>query len=206
MERIPSRILLSSRDSDLSGYVSLYGKNSPNKVEHMSDTKEVVNEMSYIKDVASNGVACTYPSYEREPEKNVEYYEETLDTTYCCDEEKKRYTNKIVKFIVDFEECLKEVIFESDKEMVLTDVELENVYDFKILVNGELMSLDNEIRILEGDEITVRISRDDDFKRSKLSLVGYDPNEVVDNEYIAESPLDEQVGEEDIYVENNDEE
>lgn len=206
VERIPSRILLSSRDSDLSSYVSLYGKNSPNKVEHMSDTKEVVNEMSYIKDVVSNGVTCTYPSYEREPEKNVEYYEETLDTTYCCDEEKKRYTNKIVKFIVDFEECLKEVIFESDKEMVLTDVELENVYDFKILVNGELMNLDNEIRILEGDEITVRISRDDDFKRSKLSLVGYDPNEVVDNEYIAESPLDEQVGEEDIYIENNDEE
>ena len=87
-----------------------------------------------------------------------------------------------------------------DKEVVINEVELENVHDFRLIVNCETMDLENEVKLMPGDEIEVRITREDDYKKSVLTLVGYDPNEPIAKDYVPESQLDEIPVEEDIYV------
>jgi hypothetical protein len=102
--------------------------------------------------------------------------------------------------MMNFDDCTTELSFIIDKEMVLTTVETDNVYDFRVIVNGELMDLNNEIKFYENDEITVKVSRDNDEKKSELYLIGYDPNVAIDREYIAESSLDEKSDEENIMI------
>jgi hypothetical protein len=65
------------------------------------------------------------------------------------------------------------------------------------------MSLDNEVEIHDGDEVTVKITRSDLYGKSVLTLVGYDPNSPIDANYEPESQLDEVPNEEDIYIEPN---
>ena len=105
-----------------------------------------------------------------------------------------------MKVMMNFDECTTELSFIIDKEMVLTTIETNNVYDFKVIVNDELMDLDKDIRFYEGDEITVRITRDNVEENSELYLVGYDPNVAIDKENITESSLDEPSDEEDIMI------
>jgi len=200
VERIPSRFILSSNDYDSSGDVILRKKNRSEKVKFMDDTDKMKHDEDYRKNVYLNVNHCDI-EYVNDRPRNIEIYEETLGNMYCCDEEKQRYTNKVVKFILDFEDCLSEISFINDKEMVLTSVETDNVYDFKLLINDEVMDLGNEIHLFKEDSVTVRISRDDEFKVSKLTLVGYDPNEVVDNNDVPEVSKDEKITEEDIYIE-----
>ena len=83
--------------------------------------------------------------------------------------------------------------------MVLESIETKNVFDFRLIVNDEVMNLDNEIKFLEGDRIKVKISRDDEFGASEVTLVGYDPNTVIDST-LPEVTIDEPIDEEDIIV------
>ena len=105
-----------------------------------------------------------------------------------------------MKAIMRFDDCISELSFIMDKEMILDSIETENIYDFKLIVNGEIMNLDNDIKFVKDDEITVRITREDDFIESELTLVGYDPNIVIDVENIPESSLDEPMSEEHILI------
>lgn len=206
VERIPSRIVMSSHDSDASGIVTRRGKNKRNdeKVQFIEDIKLSDDDKKRI--IESDTEHCEMIPME-DRERVIEIEEEIPDTTACCPKPSKYY-NKIMKVIMNFD-CTLELTFIIDKDMVLTSVETDNVYDFRIIVNGESMSLDNNIKFFEGDEITVKISRDDVFKPSVLTLVGYDPNVAFDKDDIAEVSVDEQVNEEDIlinYDENNNEE
>jgi hypothetical protein len=97
-------------------------------------------------------------------------------------------------------DCVSELSFEIDKDMVLESVETKNVYDIRLLVNGEVMDFDSDIKFLNGDKITVRITQDDVESASEVTLVGYDPEVAVDTMNIAESSLDEEIGEEDILI------
>ena len=94
----------------------------------------------------------------------------------------------------------KDYSFEMDKDMGLTSIETENVHDFRLIVNGEAMDLESTINFYKGDEITVRITRDDLFKESNLTLIGYDPYVAFDSRNIAESALDEPNDEEHILI------
>jgi hypothetical protein len=90
--------------------------------------------------------------------------------------------------------------------MVLTSVETENVHDFRVIINGEALNLECEIKFYKDDEITVRITRDDLEKESKLTLIGYDPYVVFDERENPESALDEPIDEEHILVNFKEEE
>jgi hypothetical protein len=105
-----------------------------------------------------------------------------------------------MKVIMRFDDCTSELTFTIDKDMVLESIETSNVYDFKLLVNGELMNFDNDIKFLKDDEIAVRISRDDEYAESEVTLIGYDPEVVIDVENIPESSLDETTSEEHILI------
>jgi hypothetical protein len=99
-----------------------------------------------------------------------------------------------MKVIMNFD-CVLELEFEIDKDMVLDSIETKNVFDFKLLVNGELMNLDNDIKFLKGDKIMVRISRDDIEAPSEVTLIGYDPEVAIDSvlpELYTDEPIDEE--------------
>jgi hypothetical protein len=207
VERIPSRLVMTSHDSDASGIINRKGKNrrEDERVVFLEGFKDS-NQYEELKvETIKNDYHCESIGID-EKDRPKEVYEENNDASDCCPQEPNKYYNKIMKIIMNFDECTLELSFEIDKEMVLESVETENVYDFKLLVNEEVMNLDNEIRFLNGDKITVRISRDDLHKNSKLTLIGYDPNVAFDKTNISETVLDEPIDEEDIMINFNEEE
>lgn len=194
VERIPSRLVLSSHDSDASGIVNRRGKN-----RNYDEKVKFIEEFQLSKiDIMNGDDHCEAIPIE-EKDKPSEIHEE-IDTGECCPTEPNKYYNKIIKVMMNFDDCISELSFEMDKEMVLDSVETTNVYDFRLIVNGEVMDLDSDIKFLSGDEITVKISRDDLHKNSELTLVGYDPNMAFDKTKIAESSLDEPIDEENILI------
>jgi hypothetical protein len=198
VERLPSRVVISSNDSNTVGKVNKRGKHRKRdeRVEFMSTNP-------FKLDIVEDGCDVFIPNDATRP---IEVSDDSERGDSCCEEEEKRFTYKKVKVIVKFNGCTSDITFEIDKEIVLDSIELDNVYDFKVFINDELINLDNEVKIVNGDIIRVRISKDNAYEDGILSLVGYDPNESVDNKYIAESALDEQSVEEDIYVEAKEDE
>lgn len=195
VERIPSRLVMSSHDSDASGIVNRRGKNR-NEDEKV---KFIEGFQMSMADIMEHDDHCEVIPIE-EREKPSEIYEETSGNTDCCEPTTNKYYNKTMKVMMNFDDCTSELSFEIDKEMVLDTVETTNVYDFRLIVNDEAMDLDNEIKFLSGDNITVRITRDDLHKDSEVILVGYDPEVAFDGTKLAETSLDEPIDEEDIMI------
>ena len=198
VERIPSRLVLSSHDSDASGIINRRGrnKNDDERVRFLEGFDDAEFKMEAMK---NDDIHCK-PIPVEEKDKPNPIFETSYDEDSCCEPTPSKYYNKVMKIMMNFDDCTTELSFAIDKEMVLTTVETKNVYDFRVIVNGELMSLENEIRFYDGDEITVRISKDNVEENSELYLVGYDPNVAVERENTAESSLDEESGEEDIMI------
>lgn len=200
VERIPSRLLMSSHDSDAAGIINRKGKNrlENERVKFMEYDKDSPQYEQMRIDIMKNDDHCEKIPID-EKERPIEVPELGPDTTDCCPKPDK-YRYKIIKVMMNFEDCLEELSFQIDKEMILTTVETTNVESFEVIINGETMSLDNNIRISEGDEITVKITRDLLYSQADVTLVGYDPNVAFDNEEIAESSLDEPIDEEHIMI------
>lgn len=198
VERIPSRLLLPWKDSDASGLVHLRGKNrrEEDKVTFMEYSLDEISKFKYDTLVNDN-VNCPVPDL-IPTDKPSEIVNEIDDTTACCRQEENRYYNKIMKVIMNFD-CVLELEFEIDKDMVLESIETKNVFDFKLLVNGELMDLENEIKFVNGDNIMVRISKDDIETASEVTLIGYDPETVIDS-VLPEVSIDEPIDEEHILI------
>ena len=154
VERIPSRLVMASHDSDAAGIVNRRGKNrlENERVKFMEEYKDSpLYEQMKIDTMKKDDHCEPIPIIEKE--KPVEIPELGPDTTECCPKPDK-YRYKVIKVIMNFGDCTSELSFVMDKEMVLTSVETVNVYDFKLIVNGELMNLENEIKFYDGDEIT----------------------------------------------------
>lgn len=200
VERIPSRLIISSNDSDASGIVNRRGKNreKDEKVQFFSD-KEDVKKREFELDAMKNDDSCEIIPI-NDLDRPSMTYEETEGADDCCDADKDRFRHKVMKAIMKFDECDSELSFTIDKDMVLESVETDNVYDFRLLVNDEVMNLDNEIKFYKDDEILVRITREDPHSYSELTLVGYDPETAFDNNFLAETSLDEPFDEEHIII------
>lgn len=198
VERIPSRLVMSWKDYDASGIVNRRGKNrrDDEKVKFINFTEE--DSQQFNIDVFNNDESCD-KLHVTPQERPSEVYEETNDADACCPKEKDRYYNKIMKVIMNFD-CVLELEFIIDKDMVLNSVETSNVFDFKLLVNDETMSFDKDIKFTNGDKITVRISRDDPHSASEVVLVGYDPEVKFDSQAVNETSLDEPIDEEHILI------
>ena len=200
VERIPSRFVMSSHDSDASGIVNRRGKNrrKDERVVFMEDTMETKQGSWYRKDSFDGYDKCEVPIIEGKP-RHVEIYEETDGNDACCNT-KEKYRFRVVRVDVSFDDCTNEVSFEIDKDLILVTIETENVYDFRLIVNEEPMNLENEIKFYNGDLITLRITKDDEFKESRITLVCDDPNNVIDNEYDINTTLDDPISVEEIEV------
>ena len=204
VERIPSRLVISSHDSDATGIVNRRGKNRrpDERVQFVEGLDDMFtgNKLGFLENALKNDDECEVPPLKDFSPPPPEILEELDGNDDCCVPPDDRYYYKTMKVIMNFDECILELSFQIDKDMVLDSVETENVYDFKIIVNGEVMDIDNPVNFLEGDEITVKISRDDEFGTSVLTLVGYDPHTKFDKLDVPESSLDEPYYSEEILV------
>lgn len=206
VERIPSRLVLSSHDSDASGIVNRRGKNRRNdeKVVFMEgfDGNEEKYEQIKVETLKDEDRCEPIPIDEKDRPSEIDELEDKEE----CEPTPDRYHYKVMKIMMKFDECTLEISFEIDKEMVLDSIETKNVKDFELIVNGEIMNLDSDVRFENGDEITVKITKDDEYVDSEVFLIGYDPNVAIDTENIPESSLDESAAEEDILINYEEEE
>ena len=199
VERIPSRFLIPWKDSDASGIIHRRGKNrrEEDKVTFMTfnlNEEQKFKTSSLFDDYHNCPVPEMIPT-----DKPSEIYEPTNDAQDCCIPPPPRCYNKLMKIIMNFD-CVLELAFEIDKDMILESVETKNVFDFKLLINDELVNFENDVKFLNGDNIKVRISRDEMEKSSEVTLIGYDPNTVIDTQQTYETTLDEPIDEEHILV------
>ena len=133
--------------------------------------------------------------------KPIVYVEDVPD---CCYDDKSPYINKVVKVIVEFPYCEQDSVdFVIDTTIDIDSIETKNVHDFVIKINGEVQDFDDEVKFINGDKIEVSISREDEYAESKLTIVGNDPETVIDTRINTESELDAQPEEEDIYIRQN---
>lgn len=200
VERIPSRFVMAMKDSVGNEYRRGKNRKLSERVTFMEDLPNTSKTKKFTLSAMGGESDCeTFPfgNDKMRPQEIVPI--EDADTS-CCIGEGDKYYNKVVKILIDFAECLTEIKFAIDKDIVINSVEVENVHDFRILINQEVVSLDDEIKMYAEDEITVKISRKDMFAKSSLTLVGYDPNVAIDSSDLKESPLDEPIGEEIIEI------
>jgi hypothetical protein len=199
VERIPSRFVMSSHDSDAAGIINRKGKNrrEDERVKFIEMTPE--ENRTFVFSSMTDDDRCIIPAPDVK-EKPSEIYEPTDDADDCCVPTPDRYYNKIMKIIMTFDDCTLELSFIIDKDMIVDHLEVDNVYDFRIIVNGEAIDIESKYRFQKDDEITVKITREDLEAESELTIVGYDPETAVDREYIAESSLDDKPEEEHILI------
>ena len=200
VERIPSRFVMAMKDSVGNEYRRGKNRRLSERVTFMEDLPNTSKTKKFTLSAMGGESDCeTFPFGNDKMRAQEIVPIEDADTS-CCIEEVDKYYNKVVKILIDFDECLTEIKFAIDKDIVINSVEVENVHDFRILINQEVVSLDDEIKMYAEDEITVKISRKDMFAKSSLTLVGYDPNVAIDSSDLKESPLDEPIGEEIIEI------
>lgn len=120
----------------------------------------------------------------------------------CCNpKEPNPYVHKTMKLIADFPYCEEhEITFTADAVIDIDTIETINVHDFVIKINGKVQDFEDEVKINVGDEISINISREDEYGDSSLTIVGSDPDTVIDTRIDYESELDVPTMEEDIYV------
>lgn len=198
VERIPSIFIMPWKDSDASGVVHRRGKNrrEDEKVKFINFSDD--EKHAFDIQAMQNDDRCEVPAVTPK-DMPTELHEETDDADDCCVNEPDRYYNKVMKVIMNFD-CVFELEFIIDKDMVLQSVETSNVFDFNLFVNDEIMSFDKDIKFINGDKITVKISRDDPYKASEVVLVGYDPEVKFDSQADNETSLDEPIDEEHILI------
>lgn len=207
VERIPSRFVVSSKDMEKT---FRRGKNRKDNEKVTFMTGDFSSNSGFQGCLLENIDPCNPIGLPTIHQKPSEIYEESSGNTDCCMQNDARYMFRRMRIIVVLDNCggyaedgktmYSETSFVIDKDMVWTSVELSNVYDYKVLVNNEDKSNEDDYRFLDGDTITVRATRKDEFNEARLTLVGYDPNEAVDMENGAETVLDEPYDEEEILV------
>lgn len=114
-----------------------------------------------------------------------------------------RYYYKTIEANIYFDDCNKEKEFITDFGMTISTIQTKNVYDFRMFINEEVVDFNNteEVEIMNGDKIKFLIEKDTLNKDSKITIIGYDKNVILDREEDIESSLDEPTDEEIIDIE-----
>lgn len=139
-------------------------------------------------------------SEKKQPKIEIQEEDYNWRDENCPKREDDRYYNRKISVIINLPECTRKAEFEIDTDFVLEEIKLDNVYDFVLTINKEEPNFENEVFIYDGDSIKVLIERDDNTTESIVTLVGYDPHNVVDRLDDPESSLDEPIDEEEIIV------
>jgi len=123
------------------------------------------------------------------------------DDNCCAPKEKNPYINKVIKYIVDFPYCEEySFTFTADTLADIDTIETTNIYDFVVRINGKVETFEDDVTLKPGDEVSIDITKKDDYSNAKIVIKGTDPDIVIDTRIEYESSLDEPLTEEDIYV------
>lgn len=142
-------------------------------------------------DICEGGIEINAP---KPPKHPISGDNEIEDASCCTEKEESKYRNVEVRFIVSFPYCEKrEHTFTVEHIMDIESIETENVHDFVMRINGEVCDLENDVRLNVGDEVSLDMTREDDYKGSKITIVGSDPENVYNIYDTIESLLDEPV-------------
>ena len=119
----------------------------------------------------------------------------------CLPKEPNPYVNKKVKIFIDFPYCeYHKISFTIDTIVDIDSIETNNVHDFVVKINGVVQTFEDEVKLNPGDEVFVNITREDEYKGSSMTIIGSDPETVIDTRVEYETILDEPTMEEDIYI------
>jgi hypothetical protein len=111
--------------------------------------------------------------------KKIDYYEDPCRVI----EDTNKFFHKIINLRVYFNQCEETVEFISDTNMVITSLELDNVFHFILYINGECHKMEDieNVEIKNGDSVRIKISKDDYGKETSiLTICGYDKDKIVD--------------------------
>lgn len=134
-------------------------------------------------------------THKRKPTIKIEEEEITECSTY---EEPSRFKPRQISLVINFPNCSKHAEFVLDTQLEVEEIKLTNIYDFKLFVNKELQTFENDTILYADDLITVDIERNELEEESIIVIKGFDKNKPIDMEYNPESTLDDQIEEEDI--------
>jgi len=119
----------------------------------------------------------------------------------CCNKKESPYVHKKIKLIAEFPYCEEHSTkFTMDTVVDVDSLVLHNVNDYVVKINGEVETFEDELTLKVGDEIEINVSRKDEYADSSFTIVGTDPDTVIDTRIDYESELDVPNEEEDIYV------
>lgn len=93
------------------------------------------------------------------------------DMPVCTDESDYAYVPVVITITIDT--CAQSYKFVMDSDFILDEYSTENAQSFRLFINDVEASMENEVRIKEGDEVRVKgLHRFDIFKESKVILRG----------------------------------
>lgn len=130
-------------------------------------------------------------------EEDFNWQDECAKNDSLVDENDPFY-NKKLTLTINYPICNTLAEFTIDTDMIIRQVEMNNVYDFVFYVNKERMYFEDEVKLYNGDELHIEISKNEDEQESSMAFIGIDPNVVLDKTYNPESSLDEVIQEEQI--------
>ncbi len=81
-------------------------------------------------------------------------------------------TDEKFLFDIEFGEGVEKIKFISEDNMILNLNKVENARKIKFIVNDEEVDFRNEFRLLEGDDVTVKIYQINQYRKSKLIFTG----------------------------------
>ena len=115
----------------------------------------------------------------RKPQVEIEELE-IINT--CPSKTEDRYYNQPMKITISYDKCDSfECEFTIDCNMTFTKITNENIRNYTLKVNSELVELgDSEINVVEGDIIGVKINKVNRTKPATLFIEGYSPDIIYD--------------------------
>ena len=126
-----------------------------------------------------------------------------IEEQECVCEANNPYYYKNMVLTINFPLHTRQAEFEIDANIFVEQIETDNIYDFIMWINEEKQDFELfDTNIINGDIIKIKISRDDDLKESKITIIGHDKNIVIDENYNPESSMDEYITEENINFKN----
>ena len=194
-------MMIHDRFSSLHAYIFPNEHPMPMKLKNVSDESDyTVDDRQYFAqtyDITLMGYIITEQDFDieikpvvslhciggdiqkRKPQVEIEELE-IINT--CPVKTEERYYHQPMKISISFDKCEStDCVFTIDCNMTFLHIKTENVRNYTLKVNDELVELnDNEINVVEGDVISIKINKVNKSKSSMLFIEGYSPDIIYD--------------------------
>lgn len=180
-------LIVNDKFKSITCYIQPNGHYIPMKLNDISDESEysIDNRQYYSQSYNITVMAYIikeddYIVVERPEMKFVGFegerktYADIEELPPCIYDEMPEYIYSPLRLIICFESCKDSYKFRIDTDFQLKNVEYDNVRSFKIYVNDKEKEIDENLKIINGDEVYVKkVIKYNAFKDSKIILNGF---------------------------------